>query len=120
MSASWLPSALTIALIGTVTVVRAETPEYRVRLTVTAELPYANVPMDPVIDFGALVREAGLPGVLDPNSLAVIDAASGKPVPHARTDDFAYGDKGRVEWVIRDPSHRPGLATGTWMASRIW
>ena len=28
-----------------------------------------------------------------------------KPVDHATTDDFAYGDKGRVEWVVRDPTH---------------
>jgi len=77
----------------------------RVRLTVTSKLPPCNVPMDPAIDFGELIKQAGLPGVLDPNSIEVIDLKTGKPVPHAVTEDFAYGDKGRIEWVIKDPTH---------------
>jgi hypothetical protein len=84
----------------------AEGGSYRVRLTVTSDLPLANVPMDPTIDFGALIKKAGLTGVLNPNSIAVIDLATGKPVAHAVTEDFACGDKGRVEWVIEDPTHR--------------
>ena len=77
----------------------------RVRLNVVSPLEFANTPMDPAIDFGQLIRAAGLSGVLDPNSIRVLDANDGSPVDHARTDDFAYGDKGRVEWVIRDPTH---------------
>jgi len=50
--------------------------------------------MDPAIDFGKLIKEAGLPGVLDPNSIQVADAATGQVVPCAVTEDFAYGDKG--------------------------
>ena len=57
------------------------------------------------IDFGEKIDRAGLPGVLDPNSIEVIDVATGQVVPHARTEDFAYGDNGRVEWVIEDPAH---------------
>ena len=77
----------------------------RVRLKVVSPLEFQNTPMDPAIDFGQLIRAAGLSGVVDPNSIRVVDAKDGSPVDHARTDDFAYGDKGCVEWVIRDPTH---------------
>ncbi len=77
----------------------------RVRLTVTSELPFPKVPMDPSIDFGALIRKAGSTGVLDPNSIEVVDVKTGTAVPHATTEDFAYGDAGRIEWVIQDPTH---------------
>ena len=79
---------------------------YVVPLTVTSELPCPKVPMDPTIDFGAVIRRAGLQGVLDPDSIEVIDASTGKAVPCAVNEDFAYGDTGRVEWVIEHPSHR--------------
>ena len=62
--------------------------------------------MDPEIDFGAMIQEAGVAGVLDPNSIAVVNSATGEDVPCAVTEDFAYGDKGRVEWVIVDPQHK--------------
>ena len=74
------------------------------RLTVTSPLPCPNVPMDPSIDFATAIEEAGLPGVLDPNSIKVFDAETGDAVPCAVTEDFAYGDAGRVEWVIKDPA----------------
>ncbi|NQT16007.1 MAG: VCBS repeat-containing protein, partial [Planctomycetes bacterium] len=77
-----------------------------VRLTVTSELPYANVPMDPTIDFSELIRQVGAGGVLDPNSIRLIDTHTDQPVPHATTEDFGYGDRGRLEWVIADPTHR--------------
>ena len=76
-----------------------------VRITVTSPLPCRKTPMDPVIDFGALAREAGHVGVLDPNTITVTDAKNGEAVPYAVTEDFAYGDKGRVEWVIQEPDH---------------
>lgn len=77
----------------------------RVRVNIVSPLEYQNTPMDPTIDFGALIRAAKLSGVLDPNTIRVTDAKDGKPVDHAITDDFAYGDKGRVEWVVQDPKH---------------
>ncbi|HCU34486.1 MAG TPA: hypothetical protein DGT21_03290 [Armatimonadetes bacterium] len=80
--------------------------EYAIPLRVTSNLPCPNVPMDPVVDFAAAITEAGIDGVLDPNSIAVIDARTGEAIPHALTEDFAYGDTGRVEWVIGDASHR--------------
>ncbi|MBT4503641.1 MAG: VCBS repeat-containing protein [Gemmatimonadetes bacterium] len=58
------------------------------------------------IDFGAMIDLAGLPGVLDPNSIELIDLIDGETVPIARTEDFAYGDAGRIEWTIGDPDHR--------------
>lgn len=79
--------------------------QHSIELTVTSPLPSGNVPMDPVIDFAKIIRQREIPGVLDPNSIDVVNLTTGKVVPHARTDDFAYGDKGRIEWVIRDPQH---------------
>ena len=58
-----------------------------------------------MIDFGDLIRRTGLSGELDPNSIHVLNASDGSPVAHATTDDFAYGDKGRIEWVISNPAH---------------
>ncbi len=78
----------------------------RFRLTITTPLVYRNVPMDPVIDFDAVIRQTGLQGVADLNSVEVINVATGQRLAHAHGVDFACGDKGRIEWVIDDPSHR--------------
>ena len=85
----------------------AEAQTYAARLTLTAPLPahLGKIPLDPAIDFERLIRDAELPGVLDPNSI-VICGKDGRPIPHALTEDFAYGDKGRIEWVGVDPSQR--------------
>lgn len=79
--------------------------KHAVEVTVTSPLPKGNVPLDPVIDCGQVIREHGGKGVLDPNSFEVINLATGKPVPFARSEDFAYGDRGRLEWVVTDPTH---------------
>ena len=81
-----------------------DSSSYRFRVAVTTPLEFRNVPVDPMIDFGANIREAGVQGVLDPNSIQVLDLVTGEPVPHAE-EGFAYGDRGRVEWVIADPNH---------------
>ncbi len=78
---------------------------YGLTCSVTSPVPYPKLPMDPVIDFAALIRDARLPGVLDPGSICVVDRKTAKAVPHALTEDFAYGDKGRVQWVIEEPTH---------------
>ena len=75
-------------------------------LKITSELPSGNVPFDPTVDFGKIIADAKLSGVLDPNSIEVINKTTGKPVPFARTEDFAYGDRGRLEWPIKNPSHK--------------
>ncbi len=98
--------ALIAALLPCCESTAAEPPTHRFRLTITSELKHARVPMDPRIDFAAIIREAGLRGVLNPNSIRVVNVATGKPVPSAVTEDFAYGDAGRVEWVVTDPAHK--------------
>ena len=80
--------------------------QHSIELRVTSQLPSANIPLDPMVDFAKIIRQRRLPGVLDPNSIHVVNLTTGKAVPHARTGDFAYGDKGRIEWVIRDPTHK--------------
>ena len=79
-----------------------------IELTIISELPdnLGKIPISPVIDFGQAIRDAGLDEVLDPNSIRVIDVADGSDVPHHRTEDFAYGDRGRVEFVVQEPSHK--------------
>ena len=53
----------------------------RCRLEVTSDLPgdLGHIPFSPVIDFGALVAEAGAEGVFDPNSIEVVDLQTGQP-----------------------------------------
>lgn len=83
-------------------------PVFAFPFTITSPLPtdLGHIPLSPVIDFGAMISAAGLPGVFDPNSIEVIELADGAVVPHARTEDFTYGDAGRIEWVIKNPVHR--------------
>ncbi len=75
-------------------------------ISITTPLRFPRTPMDPHIDFDALLKEAGAEGVLDPNSVAVFDTATGEAVPHALGGDFAHGGAGRVEWVVTDPERR--------------
>lgn len=81
----------------------SESSIVRLRLSVTTRLEYANAPLDPRIDFPGFLREAGVDGVLDPNSIEVREVATGEVVPHALSEDFAYDDVGRVEFVAADP-----------------
>lgn len=84
----------------------AKDPTYAVPVTITSELPFANVPIDPVIDFTAIIQGAHLPGVLDPNSIEVVNLATKQIEPHALNQDFRNGNKGHVRWLARQPSHR--------------
>jgi hypothetical protein len=72
---------------------------YQLELSVTSQLPSGNVPFDPTIDFTAILKAAELPGSLNPNSIEVINRTTDQRVPYARNEDFAYGDRGRLEWV---------------------
>lgn len=80
----------------------------RIPVRVMSALPsdLGRIPLSVEVDFGRAIREAGLHGVFDPNSVTVVDGADGAEVPHARAEDFARGDRGRVEWVIEDPERR--------------
>lgn len=42
--------------------------------------------------------------MLDPNSIEVWDLEASQIVPHAVSEDCAYGDKARVEFMISDPT----------------
>ena len=77
---------------------------FRFTFTVNSTLPTGSVPMDPMIDFGEIITKARIPGVLDPNTIALFNKTNGQPVPFNLTEDFAYGDQGRLEWVIKDVS----------------
>ena len=83
----------------------AEGHVYAVKFTLTSTLPFGKVPVDPLIDFAQLLDPFDGAGSLDPNSIEVVNLATGRAVPFARTEDFAYSDAGRVEWVIEDPAH---------------
>lgn len=80
--------------------------DFSVSLTVTSELTFPRVPMDPAINFGELLRGANASGVLDPNSIEVVNLATKEPIPHALGETFSNDDTGRVEWVITHPEHK--------------
>ncbi len=79
---------------------------WAIQLLVTSDLPNGNVPLDPHIDFKSIIEESGATGVLDPNSLSVINLTTGQVIPHALSEDFQHGDVGRVEWSVLDPQHK--------------
>ena len=82
--------------------------DFQIGLEVTSRLTHPNTPMSVTIDFADQIRhfrQKRIPGVLDANSIRVINATTGQRVASARTEDFAYSDRGRIEWVISDPGH---------------
>ena len=76
-------------------------------LQVKSALPQdlGHIPFAPLVDFAALITRAGVAGRLDPNSIEITNLATGAAVEYGRSEDFAYGDSGRLEWVIEDPAH---------------
>ena len=96
----------------------ADAESVRLVLTISSPLPYSNTPLDPTINFPEYIRTAGVDGVLDPNSIEVRNTATNETIPHALTEEFAYGDQGRVEYVVADPSHRECEIRFRTMASR--
>ena len=96
----------------------ADAESVRLVLTISSPLPYSNTPLDPTINFPEYIRTAGVDGVLDPNSIEVRNTATNETIPHALTEEFAYGDQGRVEFVVADPSHRECEIRFRTMASR--
>ena len=92
---------------------------YSFPLDIVSNLPggLGDIPISIEIDFGSKIKEGkGDIGrqttddksgrkMLDPNSIQVINVTTGERVAFGRSDDFAYGDSGRVEWVVQDPSH---------------
>ena len=77
-----------------------------IRVDITSGLPATgNIPMDPWLDLGQAIDDVGGTGVLDPNSVRVINLATGQSIPFSLSGDFAHGNAGRVEWVMTDPTH---------------
>ena len=79
-------------------------PQLSFRLHITSPLPadLGHIPFAPEIDFAALASEAGVAGVLDPNSIEVREADTGAAVEYALGEDLRYGEWGRIEWSIGD------------------
>lgn len=85
----------------------ARAEDFQLRLSIKSPLPCRNVPMDPEIDFDVFIRQAkDDDGTFDPNSIRVVDATTGERVTHALSESFAHGHRGRVEFVVGDPSRR--------------
>lgn len=104
----WQLAAAAAGVLAAMSAAGADPPQQKVlrlRLTITTPLKHTNTPLDPQIDFARFVREAGVPGVLDPDSIELRNVATDQVVPHALSDDFDYGDQGRVEFVAVDPTH---------------
>lgn len=71
-------------------------------VSITSKLAGATVPMDLVIDFASIIRDAKMTGVVDPNSVEIRSLKSGKRRPHSLSPHFSYGDQGRLRWLIED------------------
>ncbi len=80
--------------------------EFAIELTIQTELPAGRVPLQAHIDFNKFLKVGGHKGVLDPNSIQVTNLVTGRSIEFARTEEFAYGDAGTLEWVITDPQHK--------------
>ena len=87
------------------TAVPGSAAELTIGLKITSKLTFPHTPMSVTIDFAEQIRQGNHDGVLDANSIRVINRATGRIISSARTEDFAYSDRGRVEWVIADPKH---------------
>jgi len=74
----------------------AEPKELAVGLQITSRLTFPNTPMSVTIDFADLIRQRRVTGVLDSNSIRVINSANGQGVPTMRCD-----------WSISDPVITP-------------
>ena len=99
------PSATLLATLTLLLQTAALGAEFQIGLEVTSRLTHPNTPMSVTIDFADQIRRNRIPGVLDANSIRVINATTGQQVASARTEDFAYSDRGRIEWVIADRGH---------------
>jgi hypothetical protein len=77
-----------------------------VPVSIKSTLPAGPVPIEVELDFAALVQDAKLPGVFDPNSLELINSSTGERQPHSISPHIAYADKAKVRWVISKPSEK--------------
>jgi hypothetical protein len=79
----------------------------RLVLRVEGPLPsdLGHIPLAPIIDFSEWMRRVDAEGFFDPNSLELINLATGQAVEYGRGEEFAHGGCGRIEWVVEDPQH---------------
>ena len=56
---------------------------YSIPLTVTSQLPVANVPLDPLVDFDKALSAINATGVLDPNSIEIREMGTDRVVAHS-------------------------------------
>ena len=75
----------------------------RLDVTVESRLVKSNLPADPLIDFAVEARRQGLEGVLDPDSIRVVNRVTGQEGAHSLGPGFRHGDSGRVRWLITGP-----------------
>jgi hypothetical protein len=73
-------------------------------ISIESPLPLGTTPMDIEIDFAKVAKDAGLPGVFDPNSIEVTDVDSGERIAHAISPHIAYGNKARLRWLVTNPT----------------
>ncbi|HCK52803.1 MAG TPA: hypothetical protein DIC23_06265, partial [Planctomycetaceae bacterium] len=92
-----------LAEVGSLVVRRASKSTGRLEVAVESRLVKSNLPADPLIDFTLEARRQGLQGVLDPDSIRVVNRVTGQDVPHSLGPEFCHGDSGRVRWLITDP-----------------
>ena len=76
----------------------------RLDVTVESRLVKSNLPADPLINFSVEARRQGLEGVLDPDSIRVVNRVTGQEVAHSLGPGFRHGDSGRVRRLIPGPS----------------
>ena len=98
---------------------RGSAAELTIGLKVTSKLTFPHTPMSVTIDFAKQIRQGQHDGVLDANSIRVVNQATGQVVASARTEDFAYSDRGRVEWVIVEPDHTSWIIRFRTTATRV-
>ena len=93
---------------------RATDRAYTVDLRITSPLPFAQIPVDPWIDFASLATEAGVEGVLDPNSIQDSGCGVGKsrascpqpPLPSRPRGAGPVGGGGSGAERLSDPLSR--------------
>jgi hypothetical protein len=82
----------------------------RLSFSITSPLPtdLGAIPISASIDLGEQLRQTMTDRAvrLDPTSIRVVDLADGSTVPHHLAEEFAHGDAGRVEFLVRDPARR--------------
>jgi len=121
--AGWIPIAIG-GLLPAAMADSLKTPDspaaMAVTLRITSDLTHPRTPMDPEIDFGSLIRQAKMPGVLNPDSIEVFNLAAGTAEEISLSLSLTDSDKGRVRWIIQDPRHRDYEIRFETSSKKLW